>query len=335
MLQQTRVETVIPYWERFLDRLPTIDDLAEAPEEELLALWSGLGYYRRARNLRLAAIAIRDRFDGQFPDLLEDALSLPGIGPYTAGAVLSIAYDLPVAAVDGNVMRVFSRLFGLEMPWGSSALSRKVWKLAESWISMGQSAKARDRASPRAWNQALMELGATICTAKKPSCDRCPWSSSCLALGRDRVDSYPVPGAKREAVKVELETLLIVNDGRILLKQRSRTDRMADLLECPTRELVPSGGEPRLFPSEFAPPSPIGELRVLEELTEIRHSITHHRIRATIRVAELTRAAPSELPSSWRWIRPLDAGSLGLTGMTTKLLKRKAVTDFLSEASNR
>jgi len=335
MLQQTRVETVIPYWERFLERLPTIEALARADEEELLALWSGLGYYRRARSLKEAAIAIRERFDGQFPDLLEDALSLPGIGPYTAGAVLSIAYDLPVAAVDGNVLRVFARLFALSDPWGSSALSRKVWKLAESWMSFGQSAQSRDLTGPGAWNQGLMELGATICTAKNPRCGECPWSAHCEASARGVTDRFPVPGPKREYVGVELESLVIVADGRVLLQQRPPGGRMAGLFECPTRELTNAGESSRLFPAEFALPDPEARLVGQRELAELRHSITNHRIRARILVGEAELLSAAQLDPTWRWVRPEDADSLALSGMTAKLLKKKAVRDFLSEPANR
>ena len=335
MLQQTRVLTVIPYWERFLERLPTIEALARADEEELLALWSGLGYYRRARSLKQAAIAIRERFDGQFPDLLEDALSLPGIGPYTAGAVLSIAYGLPVAAVDGNVLRVFARLFALAEPWGSSALSRKVWKLAESWMSFGQSAGSRDQTGPGAWNQGLMELGATICTAKNPRCGECPWSAHCEASSLGQTDRFPVPGPKREYLGVELESLVIVSAGRLLLKQRPSGGRMAGLFECPTREVTSSGESARLFPAEFALPSPEARLLDTRELAEIRHSITNHRIRALILIGEVEFPAAEQLDPTWRWVRPEDSSILALSGMTAKLLKKKAVRDFLSEPANR
>ena len=335
MLQQTRVETVIPYWERFLERLPTIEALALSDEEELLALWSGLGYYRRARSLKQAAIAIRENFDGQFPDLLEDALSLPGIGPYTAGAVLSIAYDLPVAAVDGNVLRVFARMFALSEPWGSSALSRKVWKLAESWMSFGQSAESRERTGPGAWNQGLMELGATICTPKKPRCGDCPWNDRCEAYSREEADRFPVPGPKREYLGVELESLVIVSAGRLLLKQRPSGGRMAGLFECPTRELTSSGESPRLFPVEFGLPGSEARLVGTRELAVIRHSITNHRIRARILFGEIALSEEEPLEPTWRWVRPEDADTLALSGMTAKLLKKKAVRDFLSDPANR
>ncbi|HUR26931.1 MAG TPA: A/G-specific adenine glycosylase, partial [Planctomycetota bacterium] len=174
MLQQTRVETVIGYWARFLARFPDIASLARAREEDVLAAWSGLGYYRRAKSLCEAARAIVAEHGGRFPRSRESVLALPGVGPYTAGAVLSIAFDQREAIVDGNVARVFSRVFALEDVLGSASSQEKLWDLARELLPPTRGAGD--------WNQALMELGATVCTARDPLCGTCPIARHCLAL---------------------------------------------------------------------------------------------------------------------------------------------------------
>ncbi|MFT5285585.1 MAG: A/G-specific adenine glycosylase [Planctomycetota bacterium] len=338
MLQQTRVETVIPYWTRFLKALPTVAELAQVDEERLLGLWSGLGYYRRARSLQAAAIMIETKFDGQFPDLLEDVLALPGIGPYTAGAILSIAFDHPVAAVDGNVLRVFSRLFEIDEAWGSAKLNRVVWQLAEELMVMGQATPRDASDGPGAWNQGLMELGATVCTAKNPSCGDCPWSSRCAAFERGTVARYPIPGAKKTYVSVELETLVILRGTSILVRRRPSDGRMAGLLECPTREVLPTereDGETRLFDADFGLPMERTSAESRIEVAEIRHSITNHRIRAKIYAQKLTDSTDFPVDSPWRWMAMDELESGALTGMTSKLLKQFDVINFVSESAER
>jgi A/G-specific adenine glycosylase len=304
MLQQTRVETVVPYFGRFMERFPTIAALAAASEEEVVAAWSGLGYYRRARDLRAAAIVMVKRHDGRFPATKEDALALPGVGRYTAGAVLSIAYGLSEPVVDGNVARVFARLWALEAPLGSTALTKALWLKAEEVLQDG---------APGAWNQALMELGATVCTPRKPACERCPLAGGCEALARDRVADLPVPAPRREPLDVRLEIALVERDGEVLLERRSATGRMASMWELPTREVPgPDGDLAGLWPGEFR-----ASLREGEVLGTLGHGITHHRIRASVRVADLG----GPLPAGLRWAAPETAQELGLTGMARKVLR--------------
>ncbi|MBN1442113.1 MAG: A/G-specific adenine glycosylase, partial [Planctomycetes bacterium] len=170
MLQQTRVETVVEYYGRFLERFPTIDDLAAASEEQVLALWSGLGYYRRARSLLAGARQVVERHGGRFPRALADALSIPGVGPYTAAAILSIAYGEPHPVVDGNVERVITRLCRIPGNPRQAPAARRIREIAASWLPAGRSGD---------FNQAMMELGATVCTARAPRCDVCPVASWC------------------------------------------------------------------------------------------------------------------------------------------------------------
>lgn len=300
MLQQTRVETVIAYWERFLEALPTVRDLALAEEEQVLALWSGLGYYRRARSLHAAAREIESSHAGVFPRDHAEALGLPGVGPYTAAAVLSIAYDAPLPLVDGNVERVFARHFLFEEPVGSPVLKRETWSLAGSLVP---------RAGAGTWNQALMELGATICTPRAPRCGSCPWSSSCLARSVGRAEELPTPKPKPALRDVELELAWIKEGARLLLERRPAEGRMGGMWQLPTRELT----ETELFPNRFG-----AHLGLGEELGSLRHGITTYRIQGRI----LMGHAPSQLPENWAWFPPSRLLEVPLTGMTKKALRK-------------
>jgi A/G-specific adenine glycosylase len=207
MLQQTRIAVVLPAYERFLHAFPTIAELAHADEERVLSLWSGLGYYSRARALRRAAIRIQSN-GGRFPNDLAAALQLPGVGPYTAAAVLSIAFDRPHATVDGNVIRVLSRLFCLQRPDGRG----------EPHVSLA--AALLDRKRPGDWNQALMELGEVVCLPKSPRCQACPVRAWCAAFAAARVDAYPPPRPRKQPERLRLRlTLLHDRRGRLLLER--------------------------------------------------------------------------------------------------------------------
>jgi len=301
MLQQTRVSTVIPYFERFLERFPDLQTLAAAPLEDVLALWSGLGYYRRARTLHQAARAIVAQHGGVFPRTRAALLELPGIGPYTAGAVASLAFDAPEPLVDGNVERVFARLFALPGAAGSASLKQRVWELAAELVPKKSGAGE--------WNEALMELGALVCLPREPDCAACPLEKLCAARALGRAADFPAPKARKAGVEVELEALLVERGGRILLHRRPEAGRMAGLWELPTREL----GSQRLFPE----PLP-GGLRAGATLAQLRHTITHHRIRLALRCGKLAREPRG---AQWRWVDEAGLGALGLTGMTRKALR--------------
>ncbi len=209
MLQQTRVAAVIPYYERFLERFPNVQTLAEAPEEEVLRLWSGLGYYSRAKNLQKAARQIVGEFGGQFPEKREQILALSGIGEYTASAIASIAFDEKCAVLDGNVARVLSRLEAIR---GDLRETRK-------WRGLRDTAnELLDPDAPGDWNQAMMEFGATLCTPNSPQCLLCPVSKSCQALRLGLVDVLPESAKKRDLVDVEMVSLVLANNtGETLL----------------------------------------------------------------------------------------------------------------------
>lgn len=211
MLQQTRAETVVSYYERFLDRYPTVEDLAAAPQEELLKSWEGLGYYSRARSLQKAAGIIVSEHDGKLPKSVSELRALPGIGDYTAGAIASIAFGIPAAAVDGNVERVICRYDAIEDTVGTPAVRRKVAARAQELVP-------KDR--PGAFSNAMMELGATVCTPKNPACLICPVRESCRGLAKGIAQELPHK-MKKKAQRVENRAVLLVLCGdRVLIVKR-------------------------------------------------------------------------------------------------------------------
>lgn len=214
MLQQTRIAAVMPYYERFLAKFPSVEELARAAQEDVLRLWSGLGYYSRARNLHHAAQEIVARHGGEFPRTLEDALALPGIGGYTGAAVLSIAYDAPLAVLDGNVARVLARLGAIRGDLREPSRWRELSRTAQDSLSPGLPA----RESPGDWNQALMELGETVCTPQVPRCGACPVARWCAARARGLTREIPAPRKKRAAVQVRIAAVILRDPrGRTLL----------------------------------------------------------------------------------------------------------------------
>jgi A/G-specific adenine glycosylase len=304
MLQQTRVEAVREHYARFLSIFPTVRDLAKAGEERVLAAWSGLGYYRRARAMHAAARAIVECHWGRFPEDRASLLALPGVGRYTAGALLSIAFDRPEALVDGNVERVFSRLFALDAPSASPALSRECWARAEALVPR--------RGGAGEWNQALMELGATVCTPRSPRCADCPLARTCRARALGLAEALPRPRPRPRPVAVELELALAERRGKVLLERRPRSGRMAGMWQLPTRERPGESGSSGLFPVEWG-----GGIETRDVLGELRHSITKHRIHGVV-----LRAGPrrGRLPDHWAWVPKSELENRALTAMTTKAL---------------
>ncbi len=264
MLQQTRVATVIPYYQRWLERFPTVRALAEAPLDDVLAAWSGLGYYTRARNLHRCAGDIVSRHGGSLPDSASALRELPGIGRYTAGAIASIAFGRQEPVVDGNVARVLARIYELEIDIKSSAGMRELWKLAGSLVPAE---------SPSDFNQGLMELGATVCTPRGPSCLVCPVGDLCRARAAGRQGSLPIVPARKKASELPLidaSALWIWRRGRLLLARRAPQGLYGGLWELPQTEdfaqletIVP--GAVRL-----ADPAPIFEHRQVLSHRQLR-----------------------------------------------------------------
>jgi len=275
MLQQTRVETVIPYYRRFLERFDTVEALAAAEVGEMLALWSGLGYYRRGRQMHAAAREIVAR--GEFPRTPEELATLPGIGEYTAAAVASIAFGVAVPVLDGNVERVLSRLLASAEDPKKRTVRRRLSAAA---------GKLLDPARPGDSNQALMELGATVCTPLRPTCLLCPLREGCRGAAQGRPEAYPPARRRRAQEKVRhLVALVEQGEGLLLFRRPEGSDLLAGTWELPWLELDPAGGlrgAKGEAPEEALAHRYGGAWIVGEHLATVRHSITHRAIQVEV-----------------------------------------------------
>ncbi|HEX6835169.1 MAG TPA: A/G-specific adenine glycosylase [Polyangia bacterium] len=235
MLQQTRVETVTPYFERWMRRFPTVGALAEAPLDDVLSQWAGLGYYARARNLHAAARDVVAGYGGAFPSTVAGLRELRGIGDYTAGAIASIAFGEAAPIVDGNVVRVLARVDALDGAADDPALKKRVWQRAAELVACDGGGDPGD------FNQAMMELGATVCTPSSPGCSRCPLVASCAARAADAAAAYPAPKTKKAPRVVDAVAVLVERDGKLLLVRRPPTGLWGGLWEPPWQPLRPTG----------------------------------------------------------------------------------------------
>ena len=271
MLQQTRVETVRPYYTRWLRAFPTTQALARATDDRVLKLWEGLGYYSRARNLHRAAQIVVREHAGKLPRTVEGLRKIPGIGRYTAGAIASIAFGERTPLVDGNVARVFARVFAIRANVKSPRTLRCLWNLAEDLLPHTGAGE---------FNQALMELGALVCTPANPQCTACPMRRVCVGRARGLVDELPNRGDKPRTVRIVTEAAFARRGGRILVQQRPKHGLLANLWELPVVDRR--------------------EFRVGRQLCEVRHTITHHRI--TLRVHECALGVKVQSNGRQRWV---------------------------------
>lgn|ERR1700722_1484823 len=274
MLQQTQVKTVIPYYERWMRALPTVADFAKARPERVLKLWEGLGYYRRVRLAQAAARLIIDKHAGRFPEKFDDVLALPGVGRYTAGAICSIAFDQPTPILDGNVIRVLSRLLGITGDPRSKAVKAKLWRAAEALVIAS--------GDPARLNEGMMELGALVCLPRSPRCPACPLRRDCVAWRMKRVEEFPTP-ARRAAVTQRRFIALVVRDGkRMLVRRRPASAVNGGLWEFPNVEVGVNVKNLRPLVAPF-------EILARDPFIRVRHSITRYRI--------LLEAYRAELPA--------------------------------------
>ena len=241
MLQQTQVTTVIPYWERWMRALPTLQKLALAKPERVLKLWEGLGYYSRARNLQAAAKEIVKNHDGQFPRDPAVIRALPGIGRYTAGAISSIAFDLPEPIVDGNVIRLLTRIFGIRKNPKDKATHEHLWSLAETLVTKAENCSAL--------NQSLMELGATVCAPRQPNCADCPVARSCVSRRENTIPSIPAKGNRILYEDKQIDVFIVTRGSNYLVQQRPKGGVNAGFWEFPNSESgnkysAPKNGQP-------------------------------------------------------------------------------------------
>lgn len=265
MLQQTQVATVIPYFARFLEKFPTLRELASASEDEVLALWSGLGYYSRGRNLLRAAQMIDQKFDGEFPKAMDDILALPGVGQSTAAAISAFAFGERQAILDGNVKRVFARHFGVEGFPGDKKVETKLWVVANDVLP---------KKSIEAYTQGLMDLGATLCLRSRPLCLACPVEDSCVAKREGRIEELPSPRPKKTVPEKSTTMLIITLAGEVLLEKRPPTGVWAGMWCFP--ELV-NGQSPRVVCRER-----FGlETKPLKPWSNLQHGFTHFKLSIT------------------------------------------------------
>ena len=270
MLQQTQVATATPYYRQFLRLFPSPRRLAGAPREAVLAAWAGLGYYRRARMLHEAAAVVVREHAGRVPADPASFARLPGVGRYTAGAVQSIAFGHPLPVLDGNVARVFSRLFGLPVSVRAPAGARTLWALAESLVPMR---------NPGDWNQALMELGATVCLPRGPKCGKCPLARTCVARREGRIDELPPVVERRATVKLRRAIALVTWRGRVLVERLSGS-LLDGLWEPPGVELEDGEEAGPLLEARLRALGVRARLRDTGE--RVKHTITHRRIEVEV-----------------------------------------------------
>ncbi|MGB0385623.1 MAG: A/G-specific adenine glycosylase [Ardenticatenaceae bacterium] len=295
MLQQTKVATVIPYFERWMARFPTVEALAAAPLDAVLKAWEGLGYYARARNLHRAAQLVVSDYDGQLPHTVKELLKLPGIGQYTAGAIASIAFGEPAPALDGNLKRVFARLTSLEEPINRRAGEKELWAIAEALLP-------EERVGE--WNQALMDLGATICISRTPRCLLCPLRGLCDAQKKGLQSSIPIKIARRPRPHYTVTAGIIWDEAheRILIAQRPTDKMLGGLWEFPGGKCEPKESLHACLQRELREELAI-EVEVGDLVTVIKHGYTHFTITLHAFHCTYRTGTPTALEvADFRWV---------------------------------
>ncbi len=340
MLQQTQVKTVIPYWERWMHELPTIKAAAEASPAKLHKLWEGLGYYTRVRNLQKAAQQILAQHEGRFPENFTAILALSGIGRYTAGAICSIAFNQPTPILDGNVIRVLTRIHGIASDPRAKKTNTKLWQLAEALVMQAASLDTARRRRPEqavagngacsALNQSLMELGALICTPRSPQCILCPMNKLCVARKLNMQELIPSLGKRKPATTRRFIAFVVARDDKFLVRQRPEGVVNAHLWEFPNLEIpaaeirarhsahanlrrLKNGAQEHGAPYQLNAFLPT----TTKPLCTVKHSITRYRITLEAYRAEL---AKPDTKLSGRWLTPLQLHKLAFTSAHKKIL---------------
>ena len=293
MLQQTQVTTVIPYWKRWMRALPTLQKLARAKPERILKLWEGLGYYSRARNLQSAAQKIVAEHGGIFPDEPEKIRELPGIGRYSTGAISSIAFGRPEPIVDGNIVRILTRIFGIRQNPKDKKIREKLWELAQTLVSATEDCSSI--------NQSLMELGATVCHPRQPQCEGCPITRNCTARREKTINLIPSKNDRTKYEEKEIEVYVLSRNGDLLMQQRPEGFTNAGFWEFPNNETGPDLTLPKNA----------------QAIATARHNITKHRIR-------LKAYALKDRETEGKWCNSSALIKLPITASHRKLIKALA-----------
>ncbi|MBI3415768.1 MAG: A/G-specific adenine glycosylase [Verrucomicrobia bacterium] len=273
MLQQTQVKTVLPFWQRWMQTFPNVHALAAADPERVLKLWEGLGYYTRARNLHAAAKIIVQKSGGEFPRDFAEVIALPGIGRYTAGAICSIAFNQPAPILDGNVIRVLTRVFGIRAPVRARRTTDRLWQLAEDLVQLAARANTSKHQRCSRLNQSLMELGALVCLPREPKCDVCPLAPHCVARQQGRIENLPNLAKRAPATARTFVAFVAQVDDYYLVRQRPAAGVNARLWEFPNQEVEAPFDAARIAARLFSMAS-----ARLEHLCQVRHTITRYRI---------------------------------------------------------
>lgn len=314
MLQQTQVKTVLPYYERWMARFPDMASVAEASEEELLKYWEGMGYYSRVRNIHKTAHIVMTDHGGEFPREHGAILKLPGIGPYTAGAVMSLAFNEDFPLVDGNVERVFARLFDIDSPVKGKENQKLIWKTARELIPPG---KARD------FNQALMELGALICLPRTPLCGDCPVSGSCESRRAGIVDQRPVAGKRKSLQPIQVAIGLLLRDGKIFIQKRPPHGLMPHLWEFPGGKILENETPEAALVREFREELDL-DICGLDKIALFRHNYTSFKV--TLHAYFCTLVSPHQEPVlrtavDGRWVTPDQLQDYAFPAANRKLIR--------------
>jgi A/G-specific adenine glycosylase len=307
ILQQTRVAQGLPYYERLLAAFPAVRDLAEAPEASLLRLWQGLGYYSRARNLQKAAQMVMRDFNGSFPRTYDDIITLPGVGPYTAAAIASFAFDEAKAVVDGNVFRVLSRVFAVETDIASSAARGVFTELAQSLIPTED---------PAGFNQAIMEFGALQCTPS-PDCSICPLRISCAAFNEKRVNEFPIKSKKTKVKEIKMDYLVIEQKGQLLVRERVENGIWKGLWEF---YLIEGSLDWLAFPRKALKSPPV-------------HLLSHRKIKAEAWHVQVPDNFALAIPEGYRWMSPSEFESKGKPVLLLNLITDNLDCPILQDIS--
>ncbi|MCL4160202.1 UNVERIFIED_CONTAM: hypothetical protein GTU68_026923 [Idotea baltica] len=304
MLQQTQVATVIPYYQRFMANFSSIDKLASSDIDQVLHLWTGLGYYARARNLHKAANRVISEHNGRFPEAFEDVLALPGIGRSTAGAILAFATGQRFAILDGNVKRVLSRVYEIEGWYGKKAVENKLWELAEL---------NTPKEKVQQYTQAIMDFGATLCTRSQPDCAACPLQKNCGAFLNNRTKELPHGKPKTTKPIKQTTLLLICNDKSEVLLQRRPPAGIWGGLWCPPE--IENANEPTYIEGQ--------NVEIVEYLDEFRHTFSHFHLDITPALAQLNKSSARIAESSERvWYNLTSPQSIGLAAPIKTLLEK-------------
>ncbi len=313
MLQQTQVKTVIPYFERWMKSFPTLQKLAQARESTVLKHWEGLGYYSRARNLKRTAQKIQQEYSGRVPDSMDEILKLPGVGRYTAGAVLSIAFDQKVPVLDGNVKRVLSRLFLLKENGSDRKSENILWETMQSLLP---ETGAGD------FNQAFMELGSTVCLPKKPFCLLCPLKRNCKAQKSGKQNLYPPSKKKASTTKIEVSAAVILRQNKIYIQKRKAGGLMGGLWEFPGGKFEPGESAEQCLRREIKEELGVA-LHIDEKLMTVKHSYTRFRVTLYVFLCRIRsgKISPTQC-EEWDWVKAEALDRYPFPAANVKIIKK-------------